>query len=56
MTKEIKPKIMIQKCMVCDYQAEWEVRNQEDEDTIRATVLLCGHQGLFTLEEQESGR
>lgn len=39
----------IQKCMVCNYKAEIEGK-RKDEDTIRATSLACGHQGLFTLK------
>jgi len=40
----------LQKCLVCEYKAEIEGKS-EDETTIRACCLPCGHQGLFILEE-----
>ena len=44
---------MIQKCMVCGYKAIWKVVTKEEEDRIRASCLACGHQGMFTLEEEK---
>jgi len=40
----------LQKCMVCNYKAEYKGK-KEDENIIRASCLPCGHQGLFTLEK-----
>ena len=49
----MKVRIMIQKCMICDYKAIWKVVTKKDEDRIRASCLACGHQGMFTLEEEK---
>ena len=40
----------LQECLVCNYKCEYEGK-PEDEDTIRASCLACGHYGLFTLKE-----
>jgi len=48
-----QPKIMLQKCLICNYTCAYEVLSKEDEDTIRASCLSCGHQGMFTLLEED---
>jgi hypothetical protein len=42
--------IWLQECMICEYKGIYEGK-PEDENTIRATCLPCGHQGAFTLKE-----
>jgi len=49
----MKVRILVQKCMICGEKTYWKVVTKKDEDKIRASCLPCGHQGLFTLEEEK---
>ena len=44
-------KELLQECLICNYKCIWKPKNKEEEDTIRASCLPCGHQGAFTLKE-----
>lgn len=42
---------MKQTCLVCAHWAIYDVKTKRIEDSIRASAMSCGHQGLFKLED-----